>query len=208
MYNRLQTLLSSEYRSISEQVLIESPFAQLSSRKKGIRAVLIALTEANLIIATDKFLERGAVDAEIETLELVHVIPLKLVHVTLFRYGLHDRFYLKLALKKYPERYWRVFEFGGHVMKHFYWAVWGDLLQKLKKNGRLSEKSSLNDFRVPRILSSSTLDETESDLEQSQQKSSHHSSLNRIPAPPPTSSKSMCSTRNCKVKTLRKETLV
>lgn len=60
MYNRIQTLLSTEYRSINEQVTIESPFAQLSSRKKGIRAVLIALTESNLIIATDKFFERGA----------------------------------------------------------------------------------------------------------------------------------------------------
>lgn len=208
MYNRIQTLLSTEYRSISEQVLIESPFAQLSSRKKGIQAVLIALTEANLIIATDKFLEHGAVDAEIETLELVHVVPLKLVCITLVRYGLHDRFYLKLVLKKYPKRYWRVFEFGGHVMKHFYWAVWGDLLQKLKERGGLGECSSLNDFRVSRIYSSSTLDESESDLEHSPQKSNHHSSLNRIPAPPTISSKSMCSTRNCQVKTLRKETAV
>lgn len=208
MYNRIQTLLSTEYRSINEQVLIESPFAQLSSRKKGIQAVLIALTEANLIIATDKFLEHVAGYAQIETLELVHVVPLKLVRITLARYGLHDRFYLKLVLKKYPKRYWRVFEFGGHFMKHFHWAVWGDLLQKLKEKGGPSKSSSLNDFRVSTIYSSSTLDESESDSEQSPQKSSHHSSLNRLPAPPNISSKSMCSTRNFQVKTLRKETAV
>lgn len=140
MFNRIQKLLSAEYSSFYEHVLVESPFAQLSKRMRGIRAVQIALTEKNLIVASDTFYTRdegllttGRVDADIETLKLTQIIPLKFIHIKLFRKGLHDKFYMKVIFKKNLQQVWRVYEFGGHFLKHFFWSEWNERLTKMKE---------------------------------------------------------------------------
>ena len=154
MFNRIQKLLSTEYSNFYEEVLVESPFAQLSSRRKGIRAVQIALTKRNLIIAADKFLLEGklssakfeGLDPDIETLELVYVTPLKLILLKLSRKGIHDQFYLKIISKSFPKRCWRVYEFGGHFLKHFFWAVWNSNLVEMREEEELFNNSSLENF--------------------------------------------------------------
>lgn len=170
MFNRIQKLLSNEYRNFYEEVLVESPFAQLSSRRKGIRAVQIALTKRNLIIATDKFLHEGklssakfeGLDPDIETLELVHVIPLKLILLKLSRKGIHDQFFLKIIKKSFPNRCWRVYEFGGHFLKHFFWAVWNSKLVEMREEEELFNNSSLENFKVRKMFESSSFNEDQS----------------------------------------------
>lgn len=168
--DRIQKLLETEYNNFYEEVLVEGPFAQLSSQKKGIRAVQIALTERSLIIASDKFLHEGklttakleALDPEIETLELVNVIPLKHVRIKLTRKGLHDKFYMKVILKKSPSRCWKVYEFGGHFLKHFFWVVWQEKLLEMNEYKELFRTSPSIDYQVERIFDTSNFNEDQS----------------------------------------------
>jgi hypothetical protein len=178
MFHRIQKLLSSEYSNFYENILVESPFAQLSSHMRGIRAVQIALTERNLIIASDTFLHKGIVltgnhlDADIETLELLQIIPLKLLRIKLTRKGLHDRFYMKLIIKKNPKRIWKVFEFGGHAMKHFFWDVWNDKLHEMREREEMFVNSSVENLKVLKMFSSESFKENDSELESITQESS------------------------------------
>lgn len=152
MFNRIQKLLKAEYSNFHELVLFESPFAQLSKHMKGIRAVQIALTEKNLIIASDIFLHElqtlmvNQVDAEVDTLELLQIIPLKFLEIKLSRKGLHDKFYMKVIYKRNPQRVWRVFEFGGHFMKHFFWEVWSERLREMRERREIFENSSMENL--------------------------------------------------------------
>lgn len=152
MFNRIQKLLSAEYSSFHEDILVESPFAQLSKRMKGIRSVQIALTEKNLIIASDIFLHEllmvNRVDAEVETLELLQIIPLKFLKLKLTRKGLHDKFFMKIIYKRNPHRAWKVFEFGGHFMKHFYWDVWSERLCEMREKEQIFMNSSMENLKV------------------------------------------------------------
>lgn len=154
MFNRIQKLLSAEYSSFYEDILVESPFAQLSKRMKGIRAVQIALTEKNLIIASDIFLHEekalmeNRVDTEVETLELLQIVPLKFLKFKLTRKGLHDKFFMKVIYKKNPHRVWKVFEFGGHFMKHFFWDVWNERLCEMIEREEIFMNSSMESLKV------------------------------------------------------------
>lgn len=178
MFHRIQKLLSSEYSNFYEHVLVESPFAQLSSHMRGICAVQIALTDRNLIIASDKFLHKGMlltrshVDADIETLELLQIIPLKLLRIKLTRKGLHDRFYMKVIYKKNPKRIWKIFEFGGHFLKHFFWDVWSDKLHEMREEEEIFVNSSVENLKVIKIFSSENFKKNHSLLHSTTQESS------------------------------------
>lgn len=185
MFNRIQKLLSSEYRNFYEHVLVESPFAQLSKHMRGIRAVQIALTENSLIIASDKFLHEGLVltcgysDVEIETLELLQIIPLELLRIKLTRKGLHDRFYMKIICKENPERVWKAFEFGGHVSKHFFWDVWNFNIEEMREKEELFVNSSVDELKITELFSSANFNSNQSTTEEnlSVQKENSLSSL-------------------------------
>lgn len=162
MFNRIEKLLATEYENFKENILVESPFTQVSESGKGIRAVTIgewnlnfrnfirhsnprtidrnsfyfsALTQNNLIIATDVFLSNNFqvpsnVDPEIETLELIKVIPTQHLHYYLT--NKNRKFYLKVSYKppNGPSKTLR-FEFNGHLLKFFYFNLWMEKFQEI-----------------------------------------------------------------------------
>lgn len=141
MFNRIQKLIEKEYDNFNDDVLVESPFAEVAYfQGKGLRAVQIALTVENLIIASDKFLYHGDVDvtqslkldAEVESLELCQIIPLKFVRIKFIRVGLTDKLFMEVNYKKNQKKLWR-FEFGGHFLKYFFWNVWMDKIRRLQE---------------------------------------------------------------------------
>lgn len=137
---------------------------------QGIRAVQIALTERTLIVACDKFLNNGkfveassSIDPVIETLELVQVIPLKFVLIKLSRKGLHDKFYMKIIYKKRPKRCWKVYEFGGQFLKHFFWVVWNEKLRRMTDKEELFN-NTFDGVGVKRIFTSSDFNQGSSEV--------------------------------------------
>ncbi|CAO1381850.1 unnamed protein product [Diamesa tonsa] len=141
MFNRIQKLIEKEYDNFNDDVLVESPFAQVSHfQGKGLRAVQIALTVESLIIASDKFLFYGdldvsqfqKVDPETESLELCQIIPLKFVRIKFIRVGLTDKLFMEVCYKKNQKKVWR-FEFGGHFLKYFFWNIWMDKIRRLQE---------------------------------------------------------------------------
>jgi len=141
MFHRIKKVLASEYVQFYEEVIVESPFAQITSDKEGLRAVQIALTQNNLIIATDKFLNGGQlwatscnlVDPEVDTMELLQIIPLRYLRFQLIRKSANDNLYMKVIYQRDSHKAWKFFEFSGHFLKYFYWNLWMDRLQKLKQ---------------------------------------------------------------------------
>ena len=141
MFNRIQKLIENEYDNFNDDVLIESPFAQVAHfQGKGLRAVQIALTVESLIIASDKFLFHGDLDVtqfqkldpETESLELCQIIPLQFVRIKFIRVGLSDKLFMEVHYKKNQKKMWR-FEFGGHFLKYFFWNIWMDKIRRLQE---------------------------------------------------------------------------
>ncbi|CAO1377975.1 unnamed protein product [Diamesa serratosioi] len=141
MFNRIQKLIENEYVNFNDDVLVESPFAQVANfQGKGLRAVQIALTVDSLIIASDQFLFRGDIDVtqfhkldpETESLELCQIIPLQFVRIKFIRVGLTDKLFMEVQCKNNQKKVWR-FEFGGHFFKYFFWNVWMDKMKRLQE---------------------------------------------------------------------------
>lgn len=141
MFNRIQKLIDNEYDNFHDDVLVESPFAQVSHfQGNGLRAVQIALTVESLIIASDKFLFNGDLDVthfqkldpETESLELCQIIPLQFVRIKFIRVGLSDKLFMEVNYKKNQKKVWR-FEFGGHFLKYFFWNIWMDRIRRLQE---------------------------------------------------------------------------
>lgn len=141
MFNRIQKLIEKEYNNFNDDVLVESPFAQVAHfQGKGLRAVQIALTVESLIIASDKFLCHGDLDVsqlpqldpETESLELCQIIPLQFVRIKFIRVGLSDKLFMEVNYKKNQKKVWR-FEFGGHFLKYFFWNLWMDKIRRLQE---------------------------------------------------------------------------
>lgn len=89
--NRIRKLLLSEYRELSETILVESPFAETTRNGRGVRQVTLGLTPTRLIVAADilqanpDFFCPPGIDANIESFELVSVYPLEYVTLSVFR---------------------------------------------------------------------------------------------------------------------------
>lgn len=150
MFNRIQKLIENEYDNFNDDVLVESPFAQVVNfQGKGLRAVQIALTVDNLIIASDKFLFLGdlgvtqfkKLDPETESLELCQIIPLQYIRIKFIRVGLSDKLFMEVYYKNNQRKVWR-FEFGGHFLKYFFWNVWMYKIRRLQEEqlGVISEE--------------------------------------------------------------------
>lgn len=131
MYNRIQKLLLTEYNDFEETILVESSFAQVNSKGIGIAEVILGLTETHFIIAGDFFpppestllkVHKSIVlDPEIESIELISVIPLTLLKLKLC--AKYSRNFIKVTLATGRKMY---FEFGEHLMRRFYYNIWAD----------------------------------------------------------------------------------
>ncbi|KAG8222686.1 hypothetical protein J437_LFUL015883, partial [Ladona fulva] len=156
-FSRIQKLLySPEYGELEDIVVLESPFAQITPEGKGIRQVQIALTPTKLILAQDIFddntlvenskddkkinLENVTVspdvDAEIESLELVSIIPINLVSLSLFVQGRKRA--LKARLRNGEVFY---FELGGSHHRKMLWKLWSDKVKSMSPGAPISSSS-------------------------------------------------------------------
>lgn len=89
--DRIRKLLLSEYRELSETILVESPFAETTRNGRGLRQVTLGLTRTRLIVAADilhanpSFFCPVGIDVSVESFELVSVYPLEYVALSIFR---------------------------------------------------------------------------------------------------------------------------
>lgn len=151
MYNRIQKLLLTDYLDFSETVLVESCFAQVTRNGIGIREVQLGLTDQNLIIAGDFFdlhkqlrpvhpLDK---EADIESMELISVLPLRFLTMKLC--SRFTRNFIKVTLVTKRRMY---FEFGGHLLRNFYFNIWADRIFALTKSKQVSYSSSSSSARL------------------------------------------------------------
>ncbi|XP_055601578.1 uncharacterized protein LOC129750616 [Uranotaenia lowii] len=119
-----------------DTILIESPFAQVDLCGRGIRAVELGLSHDSLLVAYDNFLVNpvqpdGSVtssDPEMDSLEMLCVLPLRFVKLKVVRHGA-DRTLLRVTLVTNRRLY---FEFGGGRHRPLLVNVWRDRIQELK----------------------------------------------------------------------------
>lgn len=126
--NRIQKLLLDEYKDFDDTVLIESTFAEISNDNvknynKGIRQVQLAITPLKFIVANDKMnckikllkynKNSYRLDPEIDTLELISILPLNLISIECIEYKL-----MKILQITYCTKQQRYFEFGGFFRKN------------------------------------------------------------------------------------------
>ncbi|XP_049958132.1 uncharacterized protein LOC126474698 [Schistocerca serialis cubense] len=125
--NRIQKLLFSEYSELEELVLLESPFAETERNGNAIRQVQLGLTPRNLIIAGDMITPADEVeigyclglDPEIETLELISIIPVECVNLSVF--SRRKRRTLKAHFCNSVIKY---YELGGSEHRKMFWNLW------------------------------------------------------------------------------------
>ncbi|XP_049861610.1 uncharacterized protein LOC126355359 [Schistocerca gregaria] len=125
--NRIQKLLFSEYSELEELVLLESPFAETERNGNAIRQVQLGLTPRNLIIAGDMITPADEVeigyclglDPEIETLELISIVPVECVNLSVF--SRRKRRTLKAHFCNSVIKY---YELGGSEHRKMFWNLW------------------------------------------------------------------------------------
>lgn len=142
MLNRVQKLLQNEYNDFEDNILIESPFAQVTRNGIGIKQVQIGLTSTKIIIATDVFHENSSnfsncknIDPETECLELITIVPLDLIKLKVYRRN--ERQILKIT---YCTQRIMYFEFSGFILRNLFWNIWRDKI--LMMNGSTESTNS------------------------------------------------------------------
>ncbi|XP_011880382.1 PREDICTED: uncharacterized protein LOC105568916 [Vollenhovia emeryi] len=168
--NRIRKLLLSEYRELSETILVESPFAETTRNGRGIRQVALGLTPTRLIVAADilqinpGFYCPPGIDASIESFELVSVYPLEYVTLSVFRRrpDFSHSIYLRLIALRFVDGRANYYELGG-ARRRISWKIWCEQVRRLlayKTNG-----SSLSETTAASSSSSSTLYLLSSEIE-------------------------------------------
>ncbi|XP_026467526.1 uncharacterized protein LOC113371096 [Ctenocephalides felis] len=145
MINRIQRLFMTEYKSLDDMVLVESPFAETTKNGIGIRQVHIGLTPTKLIIAADLLPKASAknafvpkcIDPRTETLELVTVCGVECV--TLSVYHRRKRQTLKAHFCNSITTY---YELGGFVMRAAYWNLWCERVKYLNPDSEIVRSCS------------------------------------------------------------------
>ncbi|XP_076676292.1 uncharacterized protein LOC143373187 [Andrena cerasifolii] len=162
--NRIQKLLSSEYSDFSEDILVESPFAETTRNGRGVRQVSLGLTPSILIVAADIlksnsqfFCPRG-LDPSIESFELVSVYPLQYVALSVF--SRRHRKTLKASLTdidafRFADGRASYYELGGIQRRQVSWKKWCEQVESLL--ARRVDGSSLSETTAASSSSSTTL---------------------------------------------------
>ncbi|XP_037714855.1 uncharacterized protein LOC119558708 [Drosophila subpulchrella] len=141
---RVQKVLLAEYEEIYEPVLVENPFTLVDIRGMGLRQYQIGLTCNRLLFGCDNFSKYGDVpsflarglDPEIESFELVSMLPLQLIRFHFFRKATRCLMMLNivqplgrpLAILEHP----MIFEFGGHIFKQHFWHTWRERVASIR----------------------------------------------------------------------------
>ncbi|XP_017123169.1 uncharacterized protein LOC108143358 [Drosophila elegans] len=141
---RVQKVLLDEFEEIYEPVLVENPFTLVDIRGVGLRQYHIGLTCNCLLFGCDNFSKYGdelsfvdrGLDPEIESFELVSILPLQLVRFHFFRKS--NRYLMMLntvAPLGKPEtmlEHPMIFEFGGHIYKQHFWHTWRERVATIR----------------------------------------------------------------------------
>ncbi|XP_016928292.2 uncharacterized protein [Drosophila suzukii] len=141
---RVQKVLLAEYEEIYEPVLVENPFTLVDIRGVGLRQYQIGLTCNRLLFGCDNFSKYGDVpsflarglDPEIESFELVSMLPLQLIRFHFFRKATRCLMMLNivqplgkpLTILEHP----MIFEFGGHIFKQHFWHTWRERVASIR----------------------------------------------------------------------------
>ncbi|KAH8277727.1 hypothetical protein KR018_004218 [Drosophila ironensis] len=136
---RVQKILLAEYEEIYEPVLVENPFTQLDDQDTAIFQYHIGLTCNWLLLGSDVFHCHendfeidGYVDPEIESFDLVSMLPVEFLRFHFYR---KDNRYMMLLSVVHPTKGTLnasqsplIFEFGGHSYKQHFWHTWRELV--------------------------------------------------------------------------------
>ncbi|XP_016946772.1 uncharacterized protein LOC108022398 [Drosophila biarmipes] len=141
---RVQKVLLAEYEEIYEPVLVENPFTLVDIRGEGLRQYQIGLTCNRLLFGCDNFAKYGdepsyvarGLDPEIESFELVSMLPLQLIRFHFFKKSSRCLMMLNivqplgrpLAILEHP----MIFEFGGHIFKQHFWHTWRERVASIR----------------------------------------------------------------------------
>ncbi|XP_076235750.1 uncharacterized protein LOC143180102 [Calliopsis andreniformis] len=165
-HNRIQKLLSSEYSDFSDNILVESPFAETTRNGRGIRQVSLALTPSKLIIAADVFKDNSEffcprdLDPSIESFELISVYPLQYVALSVF-----NRRHRKTDINaiRFVDGRANYYELGGIQRRKLWWKKWCEQVESLA--AKRIDGSSLSETTAASSSSSSTLYILSSEIE-------------------------------------------
>ncbi|KAH8321658.1 hypothetical protein KR074_011385 [Drosophila pseudoananassae] len=139
---RVQKILLAEYQEIYEPVLVENPFTMVDSRGVGLRQYQIGLTCNRLLFGCDFF--RGdkldflchGVDPEIESFDLVSMLPLQFLRFHFYRKD--KRFLMMLNVIQPVDKCFiptdnpMIFEFGGGGYKKHFWYTWRERVSAIR----------------------------------------------------------------------------
>ncbi|XP_036320156.1 uncharacterized protein LOC118734548 [Rhagoletis pomonella] len=133
---RIQKLLLEEFREIYEPVIVENPFTQVTEDGQGIRQYHIGLTPSKIIFGCDDFdltdmdnYGYHSMDPEIETFQLVSLLPLQFLLVKFFRK--QGRCIMRLCIVGDEDKP-MFFEFGGHLYKNLLWNTWRERIATIR----------------------------------------------------------------------------
>ncbi|XP_018792969.1 PREDICTED: uncharacterized protein LOC108971389 [Bactrocera latifrons] len=133
---RIQKLMLEEFREIYEPVIVENPFTQVTDKGLGIRQYHIGLTPTKLVFGCDDFDQTDLddvgyhnMDPEIETFQLVSLLPLQFLQVKFFRK--QGRCIMRLCIVGDEDKP-MFFEFGGHMYKNLFWNTWRERIATIR----------------------------------------------------------------------------
>uniref|UniRef100_A0A1I8PPI6 Uncharacterized protein n=1 Tax=Stomoxys calcitrans TaxID=35570 RepID=A0A1I8PPI6_STOCA len=133
---RIQKLLIEEYREIYEPIIVENPFTQVNERGIGLRQYHIGLTRSNIFFGCDDFdntnlgnIRGNGVDPEIETFDLVSMLPLQFIKLNFFRKRGRDIMRIIICGEEDRPMF---FEFGGHFYKRLFWKTWRERISSIR----------------------------------------------------------------------------
>uniref|UniRef100_A0A1B0B6D4 Uncharacterized protein n=1 Tax=Glossina palpalis gambiensis TaxID=67801 RepID=A0A1B0B6D4_9MUSC len=134
---RIQKVMIAEYNDIYEPVIVENPFTQVTECGQGLRQYHIGLTRTKLIFGCDDFDDCAdlnsclyrEIDPEIETFQLVSLLPLQFVKLQFFRKQNRDIMCITICGEEDKPMF---FEFGGHLYKNLFWNTWRERVSTIR----------------------------------------------------------------------------
>ncbi|XP_073829596.1 uncharacterized protein [Musca autumnalis] len=138
---RIQKLMIEEYEEIYEPIIVENPFTQVTENGIGLRQFHIGLTRSKLLFGCDDFDKTDLEDVhghqnkdpEIETFELVSMLPLQFVKLNFFRKQKRDIMRIVVCGEDDDDEDKPMFfEFGGHLYKRLFWNTWRESIATIR----------------------------------------------------------------------------
>ncbi|XP_075156494.1 uncharacterized protein LOC142229801 [Haematobia irritans] len=133
---RIQKLMIAEYRELYEPVIVENPFTQVDEFGNGLQQFHIGLTRSKLIFGCDDFdnshvqnVYGNGLDPEIETFDLVSILPLQFLKLKFFRKKGRDIMRIVICGEEDKPMF---FEFGGHLYKKLFWKMWKERVSTIR----------------------------------------------------------------------------